>query len=315
MKEIFKKIESIGVLPVIKIHNEGDSENLAASLLAGDLPAVEITFRTSAAEKSIRRIRKKFPGILLGAGTILTAEQADSAVSAGADFLVSPGFNPKVAEYCLDKDIPFIPGVDSPSQIEAAMEYGFEVLKFFPSEVLGGVKMLKSLSGPYPDVRFIPTGGVNIANLMDYLSLPQVVACGGSWIAPADMIKEGRFDDIAKLASAAVSTILGFRFSGVSLSPMDGDRAESVMDFFASTFLLAKGESESSYHVGSMVEIEKNGDPHRGKMIISVNSLFRTKAFFERKKISFADGLNDGEIFLPGPEGGFGIKIVEEHSK
>ncbi len=315
MKEIFKKIESIGVLPVIKIHNEGDSENLAASLLAGDLPAVEITFRTSAAEKSIRRIRKKFPGILLGAGTILTAEQADSAVSAGADFLVSPGFNPKVAEHCLDRNIPFIPGVDSPSQIETAMEYGFEVMKFFPAGALGGIKMLKSLSGPYPDVKFIPTGGVNITNLMDYLSLPQVIACGGSWIAPAEMISEGRFDDIAKLASAAVSKILGFSLSGISLSPMDEDKVEAVLDFFASTFLLAKGESEKRYNAGNMVEIEKSGEAHRGRIIISVNSLFRAKAFFERKKISFAEGLNNGEIFLPDTEGGFGIKIVEEHSK
>ena len=311
MKDLFKRIESIGVLPVVKINNAGDSENLAASLLAGDLPAVEITFRTDAAAESITRIRKKFPDMLIGAGTVLTPAQVDSAVEAGAEFIVAPGFNPRIVEYCSKLDIPFIPGVNSPSRIEEAMEYGLKVLKFFPAEASGGIRMLKSLSGPYAEMKFIPTGGISRDNLLDYLSLPSILACGGSWISPSSMISEGRFDDIAKIASRTVSDILGFHLSGVSLGSMDKSEAEPVLDFFASTFLLNKGETERVYKAGDLVEIEKDGKGPSAGMIINVNSLFRTKAFLDRKKISYIEE-SDKVILLDNNKGGFGIKLREE---
>ncbi len=314
MKDVCNRMKSIGILPVVKIDHAGDSENLAASLLAGDLPAVEITFRTDAAEESLWRIKKKFPGMLLGAGTVLTVEQVKRAVGAGAAFIVSPGFNPKTAEYCTAHAIPFFPGINAPSQIEAALEYGLDVLKFFPAEVMGGVKMVKSLSAPYGDVKFIPTGGINIRNINSYLDLPSVLACGGSWVAPAHMIREGRFDDIAKRAHEAVSAVLGFKLSGVRLASLPEQDVEAVLDFFASTFLLNKTEEDATVTAGGIIEIEKNtaGRRHNGQLIFSTRSLMRAMAFFERKKIAFTLLSATEGFVLSEQKGGFEIKVVEE---
>ncbi len=311
MNEICKRIESIGVLPVVKITSAGDSENLAASLLAGDLPAVEITFRTDAAAESIARIRKKFPDMLIGAGTVLTPDQVDLAVDAGAEFIVAPGFNPRIAQYCTKLKIPYIPGVNSPSQIELAMEHGLDVFKFFPAEAMGGIKMLKSLAGPYPELKFIPTGGISPDNLLGYLSLPSVLACGGSWISPSAMISEGRFDDIAKIASRTVSDVLGFNLSGVILGATDSDEAEPVLDFFASTFLLNKGETAKTFTAGTMIEIEKEKNKYPAGLIITVHSIPRVKAFLDRKKIGYTES-EDSEIILNEQKGGFGIKLRQE---
>lgn len=311
MNEICKRIESIGVLPVVKITSAGDSENLAASLLAGDLPAVEITFRTDAAAESISRIRKKFPDMLIGAGTVLSPDQVDLAVDAGAEFIVAPGFNPRIARYCTKLKVPYIPGVNSPSQIELAMEHGLDVFKFFPAEAMGGIKMLKSLAGPYPELKFIPTGGISPDNLLSYLSLPSVLACGGSWISPSAMISEGRFDDIAKIASRTVSDVLGFSLSGVSLGSTDSNEAEPVLDFFASTFLLNKGETEKAFTAGTMIEIEKEKNRYSAGLIITVNSIPRVTAFLDRKKIGYTQN-KDNEIILNEQKGGFGIKLRQE---
>lgn len=311
MNDVFKRIESIGVLPVVKITSAGDSENLAASLLAGDLPAVEITFRTDAAAESIARIRKKFPDMLIGAGTVLTPDQVDSAVDAGAEFIVAPGFNPRIAVYCAKLEIPYIPGVNSPSQIELAMEHGLNVFKFFPAEAMGGIKMLKSLAGPYPGLRFIPTGGISPDNLLGYLSLPSVLACGGSWISPSAMIAEGRFDDIAKIASRTVSDILGFHLSGVSLGSTDQNAAEPVLDFFASTFLLNKNETANTFNAGAMIEIEKKKQNYSTGLILKVNSILRVKAFLDRKKVGYIQN-EEKEIILDERKSGFVIKLRQE---
>ena len=313
MDDICERISSIGVLPVVKIENAGDSENLAASLLAGDLPAVEITFRTDAAEESIRRIRKKFPAMLLGAGTVLTIDQIKRAVGAGADFMVAPGFNPKIAAYCTAHDIPFFPGINAPSQIEAALEYGLNVLKFFPAEVVGGVKMVKSLAAPYGHVKFIPTGGINVSNLNDYLSLSVVLACGGSWVAPAHMIRDGRFDDIVKLAHEAVSTVLGFTLSGVQLASSSESDTETILDFFASAFLLNKMETDTAVTAGGLIEIDKmmTGNGSGNRLIFSTHNLIRAMAFFKRKKIAFEIKSNPDELILLEQKGGFEVKVVE----
>ncbi len=313
MSDIRKRIGSIGILPVVKIESAGDSENLAASLLAGDLPAVEITFRTDAAEESIRRIRKKFPAMLLGAGTVLTIDQIKRSVGAGADFVVAPGFNPKIAAYCTSHDIPFFPGINAPSQIEAALEYGLNALKFFPAEVMGGVKMVKSLAAPYPQVEFIPTGGIHVNNLNDYLSVPSVLACGGSWVAPAHMIRDGRFDDIAKLAHEAVAAVLGFTLSGVQLASSSESDTETILDFFASAFLLNKTETDTAVTAGGLIEIDKKmtGNGAGNRLVFSTNSLVRAMAFFERKKIAFQALSDPEELILPGQKSGFEIKVVE----
>jgi len=216
VNDVLNSLGDIGIIPVVKIENSSDSENLASALIKGNLPVAEITFRTKAAEDSIKRISSKFPEMILGAGTVLTIEQVKKAVGAGAQFIVAPGFNPKIVEYCVKNNIPITPGVNSATQIELAMEYGLNILKFFPAEASGGIGMIKSLAGPYGDVKFIPTGGINISNIAKYLELKSVHACGGSWMAPAKLITEGRFEDITLLAKAAVAKVLGFGMDSIN---------------------------------------------------------------------------------------------------
>lgn len=192
-----EQLRRLRVMPVIQIEDADDAVPLAQVLVENGLPAAEITFRTSAAAMAISRIRRAYPEIILCAGTVLTAEQADLAMTAGADFVVSPGFNPSTVKHCLDNNIKIIPGVNNPSQVEQALEMGISALKFFPAEASGGINMLKSLTGPYGNIQLMPTGGVKPSNLFDYLAIPQVIACGGTWIAPTDAIRANDWQSIA----------------------------------------------------------------------------------------------------------------------
>lgn len=210
-REIAAQIEEMGIIPVIKLQDPKMAEPLAEALLRAGLPAAEITFRTEAAAESIALIRKKFPQMLNGAGTVLTIDQVEKAVEAGADFIVSPGFNPRVVDYCVQKGIPIYPGVNNPTGIEAALERGLDVLKFFPAEASGGVKMVNAMSAPYGKVRFMCTGGINASNLLSYLESPYITACGGSWMVKGDLIDNGKFDEIEKMSAEAVALIKDWR--------------------------------------------------------------------------------------------------------
>ncbi len=207
MENIIKEISAAGVVPVVKIDDSKDAVALAAALRNGGLNCAEITFRTSAAEESIKLISEKFPDMLIAAGTVLTPEQADKAMNAGAKFIVSPGLNPEVVEHCKKKGYPIIPGVCTPTEIEKALSLGLTYLKFFPAEAAGGVKMIKSLAAPYTMVRFMPTGGINTSNLKDYLACKAIFACGGSWMVPSDKIGSGDFDEIENLTKEAVKLL------------------------------------------------------------------------------------------------------------
>jgi len=207
MNEILKKIQEIGIVPVVVLNDAKDAEPLAKALCEGGLPCAEITFRTDAAEESIRIMSEKFPEMLIGAGTVLTPEQVDRATAAGAKFMVSPGLNPRVVKYCVEKNIVITPGCCNPSDIEQALENGLEVVKFFPAEAAGGLKMIKAMAGPYVGVKFMPTGGISTANLASYFSYNRVVACGGSWMVKDELIREGRFDEITRLAREAVEIV------------------------------------------------------------------------------------------------------------
>jgi 2-dehydro-3-deoxyphosphogluconate aldolase/(4S)-4-hydroxy-2-oxoglutarate aldolase len=191
------------VVPVVAIENAGDADQLADTLIQGGLPCAEITFRTAAGIDAMRLMAKR-GDILVGAGTVLKIDQVKAAVDAGAQFMVSPGCNPKVVSYCVENNISITPGICTPSDIEAAVELGVEVLKFFPAEAFGGLKTLKAMSGPYGTVRFVPTGGISPANLIDYLQFPKTLACGGTWIAESGLITEGKFDQILGNAKEAV---------------------------------------------------------------------------------------------------------------
>jgi 2-dehydro-3-deoxyphosphogluconate aldolase/(4S)-4-hydroxy-2-oxoglutarate aldolase len=206
MNEIVKQFERMRVIPVVAIEDERDAMQLADALTAGGLPCAEITFRTAAAVGTIRIMANR-GNILVGAGTVLKVDQVKAAVDAGARFIVAPGFNPKVVGYCVENNIPVIPGIVTPSEIEAALDFGLDVFKFFPAEAFGGLNTLKAMSGPYGAIRFIPTGGINLSNLGDYLKFSKILACGGTWIAKTALISEGRFDEISTNAKETVALV------------------------------------------------------------------------------------------------------------
>lgn len=205
--DIIKKIEELKLIPVAIIENPANALPLAQALIEAGLPLIEITFRTEAAEQSISILSKNFPNLLVGAGTVLKIHQVKQAINTGAQFIVTPGFNPKIVDYCLNHKITIIPGVNTPTMVEWALDRGLNVVKFFPANLSGGINMLKSLAGPYPEMRFIPTGGVNNDSLINYLKLSNVLACGGSWIVKKDLISSGRFEEIKKLTENALLLI------------------------------------------------------------------------------------------------------------
>lgn len=211
MEKLIEKIENTGIVPVVKIDDAKDAVQLAAALKKGGLNCAEITFRTAAAEEAIRLIAESHPDMLIAAGTVLTPEQADKAMAAGAGFIVSPGLNPVVVEHCIDKGYPVIPGVCTPSEVELGMSFGLKYLKFFPAEAAGGVKMIKAMAAPYTNIRFMPTGGINTSNVADYLNCKAVFACGGSWMVPSDKIAAGKFDEIEKLTAEAAKLLKEIR--------------------------------------------------------------------------------------------------------
>jgi len=216
MLQIIQKLGKLALVPVVKIEHAEDAIKLGKALLNGGLPCAEITFRTESAEEAIRSIASTLPEIILGAGTVLTADQAQKAIGAGAQFIVAPGFNPKVVDWCLEHDVPVIPGVATPTEIEMALDKGLNILKFFPAQTMGGIGMLKAIAAPYSGVKFVPTGGLNAQNLADYLKLPMVFACGGSWFVKSNLISAGEFNEITRLTKEAVELVHQYRGVGES---------------------------------------------------------------------------------------------------
>ena len=204
MSTAAERFAELGVVPVVVLENAKDAAPLAKALVEGGLPCAEVTFRTAAAEESIRIMASEYPDMFVGAGTVLTIDQVDRAVAAGAKFIVSPGFDPEIVDYCLSKDIPVFPGVITPSEVAQAVKRGLKVVKFFPAEQFGGVATIKAMAAPYVGLKFMPTGGVNAKNLENYLSCDKIVACGGSWMVKGDLVKAGKFDEIKSLTEEAV---------------------------------------------------------------------------------------------------------------
>ena len=200
---ITEQIQNLAVVPVVVLEDTEDALPLAKALCEGGLPCAEVTFRTDAAEESIKIMTEAFPDMLVGAGTVLTAEQVDQAVKAGAKFIVSPGFDPEIVDYCILKDIPVFPGCITPSEVAQAVKRGLKVIKFFPAEQFGGIAAIKALAAPYTDIKFMPTGGINPKNLENYLSDDKIIACGGSWMVKGDLVKAGEFEKIRELTAEA----------------------------------------------------------------------------------------------------------------
>ncbi len=211
MNEVLKKLGEFGVFPVVVLEDAKDAAKLAQALCDGGLACAEVTFRTEAAAESIRIMTEQFPDMLVGAGTVLTPEQADRAIEAGAKFIVSPGLNPKVVSHCLAKGIPMAPGVCTPSEIEQALELGLDVVKFFPAEPSGGLNMIKAVAAAYTTLKFMPTGGINPQNITSYLQYNRILACGGSWMVKGSLVTEGNFEKITELTREAVSLVRAAR--------------------------------------------------------------------------------------------------------
>ena len=211
MNEVLEKLGQYGIVPVVVLNDSKDAEPLADALCEGGLACAEVTFRTEAAAESIKIMSEKHPEMLVGAGTVLTIEQVDEAVAAGAKFIVSPGLNPEVVKYCLDKNIAITPGVVTPSEMEKAIELGLNIVKFFPAEPSGGLSMIKAVSAPYTMLKFMPTGGINPGNVKEYLKSDKIFACGGSWMVKGDLVDAGNFDKIKELTKEAADIVKEIR--------------------------------------------------------------------------------------------------------
>ena len=207
MSNVAETIRKLGIVPVVVLHDAKDAAPLAEALCEGGLPCAEVTFRTDAAAESIAIMTAKYPGMLVGAGTVLTIDQVDRAVNAGAKFIVSPGFDPEIVDYCLAKNIPVFPGCITPSEVAQAVKRGLKVVKFFPAESFGGMATIKAIAAPYTGLKFMPTGGINAKNLENYLSCEEIIACGGSWMVKSDLIRDGKFDEIRRLTQEAVAFV------------------------------------------------------------------------------------------------------------
>jgi len=317
--DMLKQLSLAGLVPVIKVKHAEDAVPLCAALKKGGLPVAEITFRTDAAEEAIRLVHEAMPDILLGAGTVLTCEQADRAWAAGAGYIVSPGLNPEVVKHCLEKGYPVLPGTGNPSDIEAALSLGLKTVKFFPAEALGGLKLIKAMAAPYGDIKFVPTGGINEKNLGEYLAFPKIAACGGSWMVPDDAVENKDWDRIEALAREAVRIMLGFSIVHIGINNENEEvtykEAEKLCALLG--LPIAK-DSKKSLFVGSQIEMMKtNFRGTHGHIGIGTKDVDRAKWHLEQRGFVFdedtATFTPDGRmkfIYLRDEIAGFGIHLV-----
>lgn len=320
MNSILDQISKIGIVPVIAIDDVENAEPLAKALCDGGLPCAEVTFRTAAAADAIKVMSDKFPEMLVGAGTVLTKEQVDKAVESGAKFIVSPGLNPEVVKYCVDKNIPVVPGTANPSDIEQAIALGLTTVKFFPAEAAGGLKMLKAMSAPYNKMTFMPTGGINEKNVVEYLKFAPIIACGGSWMVNKDYINNKEFDKIEELTRNAVRTMLGFEVKHIGVNMDDEAAADETACTFEKLFGFEKKVGNSSIFAGTGIEVMKSvGRGTKGHIAIATN--FVDRAVYQLEMGGFeidpstakydAKG-NMTVAYLKDEVGGFAIHLVQK---
>ena len=320
MNDVLQQISNIGIIPVIAIEDAEQAVPLARALVAGGLPAAEVTFRTAAGEEAIRRIAKEVPEMLVGAGTVLTKEQADRALAAGAQFIVSPGFNPEVTRYVIEKGALMMPGTATPGEMEQAMSMGLDVVKFFPAEQNGGVAKLKALAGPYTNLRWMPTGGVNTKNMMDYLGFDKIVACGGTWMVKKDLINGQKWDEITAICKDAVKTMLGFELRHVGINCADEAEAERTAQMFSTVFGWEYKPGNSSVFSGTAVECMKT--PYLGErshIAVGTNNVDRAMYHLGLHGITFDESTRKTDakgktkaIYLKDSFCGFAVHLVQK---
>jgi len=321
MNEVLEKLKKIGIVPVVKIDRAEDAVPLARALCAGGLPCAEVTFRTDAAAAAIKAMTDQFPEMCVGAGTVLNAANVDAAIEAGAQFIVSPGLNPKTVKYCIEKNIPITPGTSSPSDIEQAIELGLEVVKFFPAEQSGGLAKIKAMAAPYVNMKFMPTGGISAKNLNTYLDFDKIIACGGSWMVPGDLINAGEWDKIESLTREAVQTMLGFELVHVGINGENEEEAEKTARRFGFIFGMPVKAGNSSIFAGTALEVMK--EPYIGKnghIAIRTNYIDRAVNYLENVlKVEFNESTAKRDekgrlkaIYIKEEIGGFGVHLVQK---
>lgn len=319
MKDILQRIGELGIVPVVKLEKPEDALPLGKALLEGDLPIAEVTFRTDAAEESIKILTSELPELLVGAGTVLTQDQVKRAVDAGAKFIVTPGFNPSVVDYCIGNNIPITPGINSPSQIEMALERGLSVVKFFPAEQSGGLAMLKAMSAPYSSMKFIPTGGIDTKNMVSYISFNKILAVGGSWMVKPELVAAGQFDEITRISREAVWTLHGFELAHLGVNCADEKEALDNAKKTAALFGMPVKDGNSSAFCGKAFEFMKS--PYlgeKGHVAVSCNDVGRGLAFLKSKGIGSlpeTERKKDGRtaaIYLDLHIGGFIFHLLQK---
>lgn len=311
---VIKQLELVGVTPLIKIDDVKDALPLMGALTAANVNVVEITFRTSAARDVIRLIANK-TGILVGAGTVISIEQVNEAVGAGAKYIVTPAFNPKVVDRCIELGIPVFPGCSSATDIEQAYEKGLRVVKFFPSELLGGVKMLRALSGPYPFMRFIPTGGIRADNLNEYLSFNKVLCCGGTYIVPEDLLKQKQFHEITRIARDSVNKMLDIKLDHIAINT-DYVTGTNLLK----TFSKLSGEvyNETEDQVCGIEVVRDGKTDNLGHIAFSSPNLERCVYYLEMrgftvdKKTVVKENGRIVKLHLAGDNAGFTIQLIKK---
>mgnify|MGYP000768575336 CR=1 FL=1 len=320
MHPVPKQISDIGIVPVIAIDDAEKAVPLAKALVAGGLPVAEVTFRTAAGEAAIRAISREVPEMLVGAGTVLTHDQLDRALDAGARFIVSPGFNPDMVRYGLSKGALMVPGTATPGEMEQAMALGLEVVKFFPAEQNGGVAKLKALAGPYTNLRWMPTGGVNTKNMMDYLGFDRIIACGGTWMVKKDLIEGEQWDEITRICKEAVKTMLGFSLAHVGINCADEAQAEQTAKTLCALFDLEYKPGNSSIFAGSAVECNKApGRGANGHIAIGTNNVDRAVYHLGLRGVTFDESSRKTDakgstkaIYLKDELAGFAVHLVKK---
>lgn len=304
-----------GLIPIITIDDAKSVRPLAQALIKAHLPVLEITFRTQAAEEALHIISEEFPEILLGAGTILTPENAEKATKAGARFLLSPGFNPRVVDYCREHSITIVPGINSPTQIELALEKNIRVLKFFPSEASGGIELIKSMAAPFPDIHFIATGGVNNSNIATYVAFPGILACGGSWIAKEKDIAAGRFEDITVTAKSAIRNMLGFKVASIQLGGI-GEKDETAIEpVFSELLHQPVKKSNTTIVVSDILEFKIPGTTDLSHTIcLTTNDYERALFYMQQQGYNVQDKTDEQglrELWITEVIGNYNIKITK----
>ncbi|GMO56964.1 MAG: hypothetical protein Ta2A_02430 [Treponemataceae bacterium] len=318
MNDVLEQIGKIGIVPVVKIDDAHNAVPLAKALSAGGIPCAEITFRTQAGEDAIRAIAKECPGVLVGAGTVLTPAQVDKAIDAGAKFIVAPGLNPKIVEYCIKKNIPVTPGCANPSDIETALELGLEAVKFFPAEQAGGLPYIKAISAPYGKLKFMPTGGISAANIASYTAFDKILACGGSWMVTSDLINSGEYDRITSLCREAVFSMLGFSLVHIGVNSPNEAEAEKCAKLFSSFFGFALDARAKSIFSSNAIEVMKmQGRGTHGHIAIGTWSVPKALAYLERCGVAFDESsitrTSSGDInfiYLKDEMLGFAVHLV-----